>query len=344
MKPPPKATLRDVAMAAGVSPMIASRVLSGKTRVAPAKQRAVERAAKDLGYSVNTTVRAVMSEMRRRKATSFSGVLGFLNTSYDREAWHALPYNRAFFEGAQQRASDTGFFMDEIWVGQPGWTPERTGKVLRARGIRGFLIPPGAAEEQFSFDLQGFAMATFGGQAFNLHIHQVLPDHFHNYALCYQELKNLGHRRIGIYIPDYDLRTSGDAVLGGYLSAQWRTPKKDHVPVGCGAVNWQVAEQSFCAWFHRHKPHAVIADYNQVPAWLKKCGVRIPKGVALAHPALGPDVEEWSGVDMRGALQASQAVDLVTSQLLRNERGLPREPQTVIIQGHWVPGKTAESR
>lgn len=87
-----------------------------------------------------------------------------------------------------------------------------------------------------------------------------------------------------------------------------------------------------------------MADYNQVPGWLKKLGVGIPADLALAHPALGPDVKEWSGVHMRGALHASHAVDLVTSQLLRNEKGLPREPKTVIIEGRWVDGKTAKPR
>ncbi len=338
-----KSTLRDVAAAAGVSPMTASRVLSGNVPVSDVKAKAVRQAARRLGYEVNTIVRTVMSEMRRRRSTKFAGVLAFLNTSKEEDAWQNLPYNRVYLDGARQRAEASGFLLDEIWIGRPHWTPERTHQVMKARGICGFLVPPGSSENQFLFPLDDFAMASFGGLAFKLPVHQVLPDYFHNYSMCYQELWNLGYRKIGIFIPDYDLRISADEVLGGYLSAQWRRPKRHHIPVGKGAINWQEAEEAFCQWVQRYRPDAIIADYNWVPAWLQKIGLNVPGDIGLVHPALGPDVEDWSGVDMRRALQASQAVDLVTAQLLRNESGIPEEPKTVILPGRWVPGKTTAS-
>lgn len=333
-------TLRDVAAAAGVSPMTASRVLSGKARVSGAKSQAVREAAERLGYQVNTMVRSVMSEMRRRQSASFAGVLAFLNTSQDKDSWKALPYNRVYLDGARARAEASGFALDEIWIHQPGWTPHRTEEVLKARGIHGFLVPPGSAEDQFRFPLDDFAMASFGGLAFHLPIHQVLPDYFHNYSLCYEELWSLGYRRIGIFIPEYDLRVSGDEVLGGYLTAQWRRPKKNHVPVGTGAINWQVAGKAFNEWVLRHRPDAIIADYNEVPAWLSTIGIKVPEHLGLAHPSLALDVEDWSGVDMRCSLQAAQAVDLVVAQLLCNESGLPADPKTVVLSGQWFPRKT----
>ncbi len=339
-QPPQKFTLRDVAAAAGVSPMTASRVLSGNARVSKSKSEAVRKAAERLGYQVNTIVRTVMSEMRRRQSTTFAGVLGFLNTSRDENAWRQLPYNREYLDGARQRAEATGFALDEIWINAPHWTPHRTEQVLKARGIRGFLIPPGSGEPQFRFALDDFAMSSFGGLAFSLQVPQVLPDYFHNYSMCYQELWNIGYRKIGVFIPEYDLRISADEVLGGVLSAQWRHPKKHHVPIGTGSVNWQLAEDAFCRWVIRYQPDAIIADYNEVPAWLRRIGLKVPQDVGLAHPALGPDVEHWSGIDMRRALQASQAVDLLTGQLLRNECGIAAEPKTVILPGKWIPGKT----
>ncbi|TVP82126.1 MAG: LacI family transcriptional regulator [Puniceicoccaceae bacterium] len=340
MAPNSNPTLRDVANAAGVSPMTASRALSGQAKVSPAKRDAVLAAAAKLGYQVNPIVRGVMSEMRRRKTNQFVGAIAFLNTSREELAWHAHPYNRPYLEGAKAQATASGFALDEIWVGQPGWSPSRTRKVLNARGIRGFIISPGGTPEQLDFDLADYAVAAFGGLSFIIGVHQVLPDYYQNYVTAYNKLWKIGYRRIGLFCPEYDAISSENEIIGGFLSAQWRTPKKYHVPIGHGPDNWQVAETAFIKWFQRYRPDAIMINFNMVPHWLEKIGVSIPRDVGLAHPLLSHDAAGWSGVEIRSRLQGAHAVDLITAQILRNESGLPTEPKRLVIPGRWVGGNT----
>ena len=320
--------------------MTASRVLSGKVKVSESKRQAVMAAAKRLNYEVSPLVRSVMSEVRRRKVNAFSGTLAFLNTSTDEDAWHRLTYNWAYLEGARAQAESAGFILDEIWIGREDWTTATTRRVLISRGVRGVLIPPGGTHTQMQMDFSGLAVASFGGLSFELPVHQVLPDYFHNYALCYHSLWNLGYRRIGLFTPEYDLTSSGQEVVGGFLSAQWRSPKKDHVPVGHDSTNWDMAEEAFLRWLDRHKPDAIILNFGPALKWLTKAGVRVPEHLGIAHPGLAQDVEGWSGVDMQRRLQGAQAIDLLTAQILRNEAGLPLHPKRVIIGGRWVEGKT----
>jgi LacI family transcriptional regulator len=319
--------------------MTVSRVLSGKTKVSAEKVKAVQDAAAALGYEVNMIVRSVMSEMRRQRK-GYAGTIAFLNSAKDEQAWHKLEYNRQYFEGADRQARNSGFHLDELWTGQPGWTPQRTHDVLKARGISGILVVPGSDPSQYEFDCSGFAMASFGGLAFPFPIHQAIPDYFHNYAICHDELWKLGYRRIGLFLPDYDLKVSAQTILGGFLAAQWKTSMKNRVPVGIGQKNWQECESDFHTWIDKNKPDVIIAAYNKVPEWLAKRGMSAPKDVGLAHPAVAEDVANWSGVDNRRSVLAAAAVDLVTAQILRGEQGFPQEPKTISVTGRWVEGKT----
>lgn len=334
-------SLKDIAELAQVSVMTASRVLANKGHVSPAKMAAVRAAAEQLGYQPNPMVQQIMSEMRRGRANAFIGTIAFLNSSSHEEDWQKLPYLRPSRDGARQRAISTGFAFDDIWINQPGWSPARTLSVLQARGIRGLLVVPGSDPKQFKFDLSTFALASFGGLAFDLPIHQVLPDHFYNYATCYRELWNLGYRRIGFFAPDYELSVSGEESLGGYLSAQWHSPVANRVPVGAGSKNWETSEKVFKQWVHDVRPDAVIANYNQVDRWLNELGLDIPRDIGLAHPGLAADVEGWAGIDADLFEQGAQAVNLLTAQIFRNEHGLPEKPKRITIKGRWAPGKTA---
>lgn len=333
-------SLKDIAALAGVSTMTVSRVLGGKGQVSEAKRLAVRDAAARLGYQPNPMVQQMMSDLRRRRAHAFRGTIAFLNSSNQEDDWRTLPYLRPCWQGARDRAAASGFAFDEIWINAPGWSPARTQAVLEARGIRGLLVVPGSNPEQFAFSLDTFALASFGGLAFPLSIHQVLPDHFHNYATCYRELKALGYRRIGLFAPAYELAISGEESLGGFLSAQWRSPERERVPVGSGSVNWASAEHAFKEWVRTAKPDAVVANYNQVRRWLSEIGLSCPGDIGLAHPGLAEDVAGWSGIDADLYSQGAQAVDLLTAQIFRNEQGIPRQPNRLTIRGTWVTGRT----
>lgn len=333
-------TFRDIAAEAGVSTMTVSRVLSGRGPVRPERRELVEAVARRLGYVQNPIVQRVMSDLRRGRGGGLRGTIAFLNSSRCEDDWRRHPYLRPCWEGARTRAEETGFAFDEIWVNAPRWTASRTYDVVRARGIDALLVVPGSNPAQVEFPLGEFALASFGGLAFELPVHQVLPDYFYNLATCYRRLWALGYRRIGAFVPDYELRMTGRESLGGFLAAQWESRLKKPVPVGTHPNNWQEAEQTFKRWVRDHRPDAVIAGYNQAARWLAELGFSVPGDIGLAHPGLAEDVAGWSGVDPDLRAQGAQAVDLLTAQLFRNERGLPAQPKRLTIRGRWVEGKT----
>ncbi len=333
-------SLKDLAAAAGVSTMTVSRVLSGRGLVSAERRAAVEAAARRLGYRVNPLVRRMMSELRRNGSGGFRGTVAFLNSSRREEDWREMPYLRPSWEGARQQAAAAGFAFDEIWINAPGWTPARTHAVLRTRGIDALLVVPGSNPHQVAFPLDEFALASFGGLAFDLPVHQVLPDYFFNAGLCYRRLWELGYRRIGLFVPNYERRMTDDASVGGYLAAQWESHPRARLAVGTHPENWQSSESAFKRWVRQTRPDAVIATYNEAGRWLRELGLQIPRDMGLVHPGLADDVAGWSGVDPDHYAQGAQAVDLLTAQVFRNERGLPRQPKRTTIKGRWVEGST----
>jgi LacI family transcriptional regulator len=333
-------SLKDLAAAAGVSTMTVSRVLSGRGLVSAQRRAAVEAAARRLGYRMNPLVRRMMSELRRGGGGSFRGTVAFLNSSQREADWREMPYLRPSLEGAKAQAAAAGFAFDEIWINAPGWTPARTHAVLRTRGIDALLVVPGSNPEQVAFPLDEFALASFGGLAFDLPVHQVLPDYFYNVGLCYRQLWELGYRRIGLFVPHYEQRMTDGAGVGGYLAAQWELRSRHRLEIGTHPENWQSSETAFKRWVKQTRPDAVIATYNETGRWLRELGLEIPRKIGLVHPGLAGDVAGWSGVDPDHYAQGAQAVDLLTAQVFRNERGLPRQPKRTTIKGRWVEGTT----
>ncbi|MEY4923523.1 MAG: hypothetical protein RL598_42, partial [Verrucomicrobiota bacterium] len=72
-------------------------------------------------------------------------------------------------------------------------------------------------------------------------------------------------------------------------------------------------------------------------------GWKIPKDIGLASLACSQLGEPVSGIFQNGVLIGMTGIDVVISMLERNERGLPAQAQTVMIEGIWNAGKTLRS-
>jgi hypothetical protein len=46
--------------------------------------------------------------------------------------------------------------------------------------------------------------------------------------------------------------------------------------------------------------------------------------------------DAYAGIDQQIPLQARMLVDVVSSQILHNQAGLPKEPVLLSIEGRWV--------
>ncbi|MET0262585.1 MAG: hypothetical protein ABW223_06790, partial [Rariglobus sp.] len=102
--------------------------------------------------------------------------------------------------------------------------------------------------------------------------------------------------------------------------------------LGMARFNFPESEAEAAAWLEKTKADAVVCVVSppeRCLEWLR-AGARVRNVVTLASPRDG-----LAGIDMRDDLVAAGAVDLVVAQLHRNERGVPAQPTTLLLEGEW---------
>jgi LacI family transcriptional regulator len=94
----------------------------------------------------------------------------------------------------------------------------------------------------------------------------------------------------------------------------------------------------FRAWFNDNRPDAVISFEWNVPDWVSQLGCRIPDDVGFVVHDWTKRTGAYAGIYHRRDHVAAAAVDLIHSQLLQHERGVPEVPRHVYFPAGWVDG------
>jgi LacI family transcriptional regulator len=111
-------------------------------------------------------------------------------------------------------------------------------------------------------------------------------------------------------------------------------------------------------WYRRHKPDAIICNCLEYFAWAAESGLE-PPDVAYVFLGAGPHKpllsrisrhqpvfagelgrRVLSGVNQNRSQVGAFAVDNIVAQIHRNEYGLHRHPNTLMVQGTWFEGET----
>jgi len=337
MKPKPHATLRSVADAAKVSHMTVSLALRNDPRIPPPTRQRIQSLARELGYRRNPLVSDLMTRMRTARTLVHEATIAHVTAIHKFGGWRDYYPNREYIEGAAQRAEELGYKLEEFWLREPGMTSRRMSQILKARGIRGLLI--GGLTPvigHLSLDWPEFACATLGYSVRLPHLHRAVPDYVHNVALAIRELKRLGYRRIAMAMwSPLDARTA-HRWTAGFLAYQQHVRAADRIPL---LEPQTLDESTFNKWFRRHSPEVVIGSDHRIVGWLRAMRLRVPHDVGFVNLVKRP-TERVAGIENNSRMIGAAAIDLIASQLQRNEFGLPAVPKVVHIRGEWVEGPT----
>lgn len=334
---PAPVSLREVADAAGVSRMTASRALSGRGRVAAATQARVRRAAERLGYQPDPEVTKLMHHLRTRRTRRPAGVIVGLTT---RQAADPEPYFRAMVHGATRRAEERGYRFEVLGIGE---APEPTlGRRLRNRGVEGLVLLPMAAPIDLSGLLDWAAFTTVAATTSVLApaVDRVAPHHFANTLLLCQRLNGLGHRRLGLLLPrEHDRRVQHTFAA----ACEWHA--RHHAGASASTLAYGVFSTEVVRnWWRREKPDAVLVHEVAAARQLRKAlpsHGRRPLVIAVTSVVELTSPGCW-GINERPDAIGAAALDHVADRIERRTRGLPAIPLTTLLAGLWVgPQATA---
>lgn len=335
-----------VAQAAGVSRMTASRALRGRREVSPETRGAVEVAAAKLGWQPNPEVGRIMGALRQTTTRESTQTLALVWPDAARAQVAGRQTLRLLQSGVMERARAQGFGVDEFYLGRQDLTARQLNRVLTARGIEGLVVAPVSfrAHGHAAIAWDRYASVVVGAGFVGPSVNRVFNNHYATIRTALRELRRLGYRRAALLI---------DPVLSARLDRMMEAAFLMHHTLrpdqAAGLIypltDW--SEKRFAKWVRAAKADVVVCELSSpdwVAAALRPAKLRIPRDVGFCTFNWMPDQPQTSGVNQQFDQIGAAAVDAVIAQFMRNERGIPRLPKTILTTPAWVDGKTLRKR
>lgn len=333
-------TLQEIASKAGVSAMTVSRVLHQSPRVAQATREKVLEVTRRLKYQPDPHLARMMTLVRGRKSRRVRAMIAVIRETPPGDESPQASHQYVSLPDIRRRAEQHGYHTEEFWLGRSGMTPDRLTKILHARGVEGIIVSPQSSSLLCSqLDYTPYAAATFGYGLSSPSLHRAAGNMSLGIQMAVSELAARGYLRIGLAITQWVDARSQNSYSGAMLHFQQSLPPARRVPILLFPHNHlSYGRRVFEDWFKKHKPDALITFDAHVPDWLIKLGLRVPEDIGLVVHDWTENLTGFAGIYQRRDHVAAAAVDLVATQLLHHEHGVPEVPRQILISPAWIEG------
>ena len=337
--------LRAIAHLANVSPMTVSRVLRNSPRVTDETRKHVLAAARKLDYQPDPHLSRMMHLVRGRKTKAERGVIALIREHVPRDVLHDPAYQYVDLADIQRRAAQHGYRAEEFWLGRNNLTANRLTSILQARGIEGIIVSPQSSKLLCAgIDYSCFASVAFARGLPDPPLHRAMADMMLGIQTATAELTRRGYQRIGLAITRWIDDRSHNFYSGAMLHFQQSLPPRQRVPLLLFPHNDIAGSRDiFTAWMKRHRPDALISFDTHVPVWLEKLHLRFPEDIGFVAHDWNAKSQGLAGISHRRDQTAAAAVDLLATQLLHNEHGIPEVPRQIMITPEWVEGASVRA-
>lgn len=337
---PRRVTQQDIAKAAGVHRTTVCLALKNYPGIPSETRERIARIAKKLGYAPDPMLSALASYRTRLRPQAFHGTLVWLVNSSNGYAWDAIAHYRDYHKGAAAQARQNGYNLETLDLNGPLMTPDRIASILRARNVQGVLLcPQPRANMVMPFPWEQISAVTFGYTLARPRIHTVTAAHYRNTVECIRELKARGYRRIGFaFSKDQDLRTDHN-FLSAYLSEEIGYDNLA-LPIPPFPDSYRRTSDKIDAWLKKHRPDAIITGEYMALERLRPAGWKTPRELGVVCPTLPAGKTKLAGMVEDSVHIGSVAVNLLVSAIQRGEKGIPAQPQRILVEGVWNEGSS----
>lgn len=328
-----RATLKDVALAAGVSQSTTSRALSGQGYVAPGVRDRVQAAAQQLGYVPHEVARSLRQQVSR----SIGLVVSDLRNGFYADLAAGVAGRAAAHGYTMMLVDDRGSVEDEL-------DAARAFVSTRAAGV--VLTPLSAEVSSYLLD-QRVPLVEVDRQFLPGSCDAVVVDNRQVARRLTEQLLDLGHRRIALLINETEWTTGAERSLGYRQAlAAAGLPERPELLV---RVGWDVGSARAVTLellARRERPTALFAANNVLAEGLWRAvadlGLRVPADLSV----VSFDDAQWMSMVQPGVTAVAQdvvalgsaAVDRLLARIARPEEA----PQTVTLPAQIrVRGSTA---
>ncbi|MEM7385504.1 MAG: LacI family DNA-binding transcriptional regulator [Verrucomicrobiota bacterium] len=330
-----RVTMAQLARNLGVAESTVSRALRNDPKISARTRKRVKAQAEKSGYRPNALISALMAN-RRGLQGPHPDTVALITDYREKGGWRSKDVCQWEYHGICQRAAKLGYRIEEFALADFGHDGTRLEKALRTRNIRGVLFGFSRGQAgDFRFNPDHFSVAGLSSYFNQLSLDRANFHGLYNVSLAMESLKNLGYRRIGLVVPEFNNRISGYQWSGGSLDWQRRqTAESRCAPLIIGEDSDQSGH--FNRWLDREKPDSLVVYKLPVRAWISRQQRPSARSIAITHLYRSQaERDQSAGIDGNLDLVGAAAFDLVVEGLHTNRTGLPENPKEVLIKGSW---------
>jgi len=328
-------SIQDIARETGYAMSTVSLALRRSPKVRPATAEKIRAAAERMDYHPDPVVAGIAARRWKHQEGGGGYTIAFLR--YEQSL---LPIQRhkSLEERARERALQHGYAF-EVFDLTDYASGVALSRVLRARGIRGIIVPrrpflgPTRVDE---IEWSSFAVVSCGTGRKHLPFHTVSADVFRGMEVVVAQLLSRGYRRIGFAFGAHEPIAEEDMLrVGSAQALQWRERERlETVPVFTGDLQ---DRRGFLDWFEAADPDVVVSLTIGRYWTLRDAGRRIPEEVGFAALNAG---ESCAGLESMERSFGRGAVDALIHQMQMHEWGIPKRKRRILILPQWVEGQT----
>lgn len=326
--------------------MTVSLALREHPSISPATRQRIRRLAKQHHYRPDPVLAALNAYRVKKAPACDHGTIAWLTAFPTREGWRSLIQATGYFEGACARAEELGYRVKEFWLHEPGLGARRATQILLARNVRGLIVAPlPVARGTLDLEWKYFSAVALGYSLGSPQLHVVMNHQFRNMKQVVLQLHAKGYRRIGFAMPSHNNERVDHNYLGGFWIAQQDIPGTAARLAPLLAKSFD--RKTFFAWFNRVRPDAIVVAASSVYTvigWLQERNLRVPANMGLAVASVPYRDQTISGINENVPAIGAHAVETVVGMIHRNERGIPSQPASLLIEGVWSAGKTVRTK
>lgn len=336
-----RVSMRDVAKAVGVSVSAVSLAIKNSPRVSEVMRRKIQEKIREMGYQPDPMLTALNHYRRSKSRCPIGAELAWINCWPVPEKLRSYHEFDLYWQGAFDEAQRNGFRLEEFCL-KDCKTLARLEKILRARNIRGILIPPlGSLDIHWGEIHWGnFCIVRFGHSVANLRAHLVTSDQLTDGMMAFENIWNQGYRRIA-YVTTRDTAIKGTRFSAGFLLGQLRVQVKPLLSPFLLSDQKDPGEDQkrLMSWLRKIRPDAILTDVTYLHSLLTKCDYHVPEDIGLAVTSV-LDGEASAGIDQNSREIGRAAIQMLISLINHNECGIPEVCRELLIEGRWVNGDT----
>lgn len=334
-------SLTSIARAARLGVSTVSYALRNSPKISLATRERVKQLAEEMGYKPHPAVSNLMAHIKSARLPKSATRIAFVWIEPEIAGLNSS-FNQQSIAGASQRARELGYSVEEFRLFDEGMTSRRLSSILTARGITGIVFSGCDRRTSISLDMdwKAHSLAIIGNARCTPALHRAGYYHYMGMRRIMMELAARGYRRPAAVLESVVNERASRTWEAAFLAYHPAPNRAQAALKKMDVINPTVLRP----WLEKCRPDVLIVTKQVFIAPLRKILGASGKSVGFAVISLEENTTEICGINPGHQRVASNAMDLVVAQLMRNETGVPEDPKELLFDGHWVEGQTLRPR